>query len=43
MVKGLLRNHGGKAGFGFDKGGFNNLAGGSIRARVGNIPVPDFL
>ena len=43
MVKGLLGNYGGKAGFNFDRGGFSNLARGNIRAGVGNIPVPDFL
>ena len=43
MVKGLLGSYGGKAGFSFDKGGFNNLAKGSIGARAGNIPVPGFL
>ena len=43
MVKGLLRSYGGRAGFSFDRGVFNNPAGGNIRARAGNIPVPGFL
>ena len=36
MVKGLLGSYGGRA-------GFSNLAGGSIGARAGNMPVPGFL
>ena len=43
IVKGLLRSYGGRAGFSFDRGGFSNPAGGSIRAGAGNIPVPGFL